>query len=190
MELPTALGIDTGTAKTGVALVRADDTILFTTVLLPKNAWPSQDRIVWLYDKLAGLVQQHQPTLIAIEIYTPPSIKVRALSPRAWAEQNWLIGACMPLIRIVPQTSLLELLEAKDWQHQLTGIHKSAPIGGKMVLRRTVELRTGYRFTTPCTEDEGGHDSDAAGIALVALDRWKQTQLINQAVHAARLPRR
>jgi len=162
-NVPCALGIDSGYANTGVAIVTTEDFVLMTDHLVPPRDRDIQGRITWLCEKMHALMQQYEPVVIGLETYTAPSMRTRAMSAQAVAWHNWLIGA---LIRLPGE---VRLLEAKYWQHTLTGIQMAKAIGGKDTIQQYVEMRTGYVFT----KNSGGHKSDAAGIALVALDEWQ-----------------
>lgn len=173
-----ALGVDSGTANTGIGIVTGDDYVLHADVLHPPHGIGIVERIHWFYDHLAALVRQYMPAVIGIEVYTAPSIKVRAITAESVARHHWLIGACMMLdiLAVGPHPEIV-LLEATDWMHQLTGIPANRTIGGKEIIEATVECRTGYIFE----KNSGFHRSDAVGLALVALDNWQMTRYAQEA---------
>jgi Holliday junction resolvasome RuvABC endonuclease subunit len=176
-----AMGLDTGMTHTGVAVVTDQDTVLHAAVLTPPAYREVIDKLRWLYWALREVLNQYEPLVIGIEVYTAPSPRVRATSARQVAEHNWLIGACTALGsgRLCPPGVLL--LEATEWMHQLSGIPARLPIGNgvkatKDVIAQCVTQRTGYIFQ----HNSGGHRSDACGIALVALDNVRMLEHTRQ----------
>lgn len=171
--LPCALGIDSGYANTGIGVVNIDDRLLLTDVHSFPRCDDIQARITHLTDVLTSYVRQYQPVVIGLETYTAPSVRTRAMSSQAVAWHNWLIGACLLLPRLADSQASVRCLEAKYWQHALTGVPMNVAIGGKDAIERVVEMRTGHAFK----KNSGGHKSDACGIALVALDEWQLVQM-------------
>ena len=162
-----AMGLDTGYAHTGVALVTDRDTVLYTAVIQPEKTLEITAKILEITRQIEMLVAWYHPVVIGIEIYTAPNIKVRAMNARHIAYHQFLIGACFHLGATLDPAPGLALLEAVEWMRQLTGLRNNQPIG-KEAIALAVTRRTGYVFT----HNSGGHQSDAAGIALVALDNY------------------
>jgi len=172
-RLSCALGIDSGYTNTGVAVVNTNDFVLMTKVITPPKAASIEAKVGSIIEYLRALIVQYEPVVIGLETYTAPSFRTRAMSAKDVAWHNWLIGACLMLPALAVSPAPVHLLEAKYWQHTLTGIPSNQAIGGKETIERTVEMRTGHVFQ----RNSGGHCSDACGIALVALDAWQEAHL-------------
>ena len=167
-----AMGLDTGTTNTGIAIVTDRDVVLYVDVLSPPAGLEITAKLWWFHRALKSFVLQYEPIVIGIETYCAPTVKVRAMSSKAIAQHNWLIGVCATLAHATSPGPVISLLEATDWQHAITGIPVRLPIGGKGIIQEAVERRTGFTFT----KNSGFHRSDAAGLALVSLDNFTMVE--------------
>lgn len=164
----TAIGIDSGYTNTGIAVVNAADMVMTSYVVTPPKGDNIQSRIDFIVGHITLAMHLHKPVVMGIEVYTAPSVRTRAMSAKDIAWHNWLIGACLMLPNLAYMDCPIFPLEAKLWQHELTGVSMTEAIGGKKNIELAVSKRTGYDFT----KNSGGHKSDAAGIALIAMDHW------------------
>jgi crossover junction endodeoxyribonuclease RuvC len=63
------LGIDPGTATTGYAVVGQEDDLYLVTygVITTSAKWALPERLLAIHQQLSSLIQQHQPTEVAVE---------------------------------------------------------------------------------------------------------------------------
>ena len=65
----TILGIDPGTRATGYGLItlEAQPQLLAHGLIKPKPSLPIEHRLHWIHQELLELIDDHQPTMIAVE---------------------------------------------------------------------------------------------------------------------------
>ena len=64
------LGIDPGTAITGYGLVKGEDddlTLLVYGTITTSSDWPQPERLQRIYRELTALIEDRQPTVVAVE---------------------------------------------------------------------------------------------------------------------------
>ena len=165
------VGLDPGTASTGFAVIEHGgdrSKILKTIVISTPPELDIQHRIYQIFGTVEGYIKVFRPKLIAIEDFT---FQGRTITHDAQGV-NRVIGALYLLLDYAP----ISMLMASDWKHAITGLR--CPKSGfrtpgeskkhlDLAVRRAVSLRTCYVFA-----GEKQHVIDAAGVALVAGDRW------------------
>lgn len=159
------LALDPGSLTTGVAIVSPTQ-LLFHGVWHFKGQLPAR---VLDYDcRLRALLRQWAPVAVVCEDFTFQHREHRT-STATWRDMGMLLG-----ITLCTQNHggpPVVLVNAGTWQRQLVGKGSY----GKDRTRWVVEQRLGiaptaWKSTVSADGKRGGHDSDAAGIALYFLD--------------------
>lgn len=157
--MTTILGIDPGTRHTGIARLEANGgdhphLILETTLHAPSRL-RGYDAVLWQVDQVRAHYLDPLPDLIALEWFSDTG---RTISV-AGQDINYLVAALGELRHQAP----VMRLDYLDWRQGLIG---RAPYS----IAVAICIRLGIKAKGQRWDSE--HSIDAAGIALVALDRW------------------
>lgn len=171
MSAVVILGIDPGTASTGLAVViiepGLDDQLAYRAVIRTKKNLAMWRRFCTIYEAAERLCDEHRPNAIAIEDFI---YQGKNIAPDAW-ECRGLVGALQILGRQWP----IEMRRAFVWKHRISGLpvprKVQLPGANKIALDRAVRwaVRARLRISVPETIHTVDW-ADAAGIALVVGD--------------------
>ena len=170
-ETTVILGLDPGTGKTGWAVLTVrgggSPTLLAHGTLIPRSALIGLDRQLWILSHMQDLITAHPPQMLAYEGFTWRADDNYVVG-RSGLER--LIGGIQALALMPPYPVLVELLPSR-WGLQLVGQRQHT----KEQIAFAVNCRLGTSFKG---DQYDNHATDAAGLALVALDnRQAQTYL-------------
>ncbi len=161
-ERCTILGIDPGYAHCGWGIV-TNGRYVASGVLHTHKQADAIRRHHWIVGQLAALVGEYQPDYIAYEELT---WRVHGrMDVRRRAPLERLIGGIWLLL---PDAGQYIPMNPQEWGQQLLGVSQH----GKEDIAYAVNGRLGTTFRGK----NGGHDSDAVGLALVGWDTCRMLQ--------------
>lgn len=167
------LGLDPGTRATGWAVLTAtaggSPRLLAHGTIIPRSALVGLDRQLWILSHLQDLITEHQPQVLAYEGFTWRADDNYVVG-RSGLER--LIGGIQALTLMPPYPVVVELLPSR-WGMQLVGQRQHT----KMQVAFAVNCRLGTSFKG---DQYDNHSTDAAGLALVALDNRQAQTFCNR----------
>lgn len=157
-----AMGVDPGTARTGFGLVRAAGGRLQAVdhgLIDTAPGRPGSERLAIIYRRLAGLVEQHRPRVVAVE-----EVFFGRNAPSAMA-----VGQARGVVLLAAALGGCAVAEYTPFQvkQAVTGYGKA----GKGQVRFMVESLLGLR-STHLPDDV----SDALATAICCLHRWREEE--------------
>lgn len=163
------LGIDPGTKSTGLCLLSYEgdtSTIIKTQTITTPPDFDIIRRVCCIFDAVEDVVMENAPDLIGVEDF---SYQGRNITLDAQGV-NRVIGA---LYLLSERRCPIVMLGAADWKFALS---RNVPLsaGKKSIdfaVWLSIELRTLHSFGKTAKQ----HEIDAAGVALVAGDRFYLT---------------
>ena len=167
---PTSiLGIDPGVSRTGWAVLTSTEHLQAHGTFIPQPWLRGIDRQLWVLSKLQDLIAEWQPDVLAYEEFSWCSSDDAAERyVRGRPDIERLIGGIQGLALQPPYPVLVGLLPQR-WGYQL--------VGQRSYTKADIALAVNARLGTTFNGDFfSNHASDAAGIALVALDMLKAQQ--------------
>lgn len=169
------LGIDPGSTHTGYALLAASPT---GETLVASGTWrrPSREACLVRHEAncqaLAALMADYRPALVAYEEFTYRG-GAKRVDPGQTQWIDRLIGVIL-MCTAWPWHPAVVGLDAREWGHALTGSRQH----DKAAVAWAVNCRLGTTFAGDARDN---HQSDACGLALVAVDRARFAQRCGQA---------
>ena len=163
--------VDPGVMHCGYAVLRADETLVASGTWIPKSTLSGLDRHLWLLSRLQDLLATHQPGVLAFEDYIWRLTEGEGHPLRGRSHMERLIGGLETLALYPPFPVLMPLLP-QVWGKQLCGDKRHT----KSDIAQAVNIRL---HTTFKGDHYDNHESDATGIALVALDILRYQSYVN-----------
>ncbi len=156
------IGVDPGSHYIGVAVVRNDFKLAYSGVITATGA-NSKRRVLSFYRHAIKLTRTYHPTYLAIE-------RSLRLDTHEVEVMQWLIGALFTIETLKIHNGVSPAIRLYDSIDVMEGVITGRRSNKKGV-RHSVQKILGCRFDTPIEKNgyAGGHDSDAAAVAIYHL---------------------
>lgn len=162
------VGVDPGSHFVGLAVVTDKMRLAFSNVVTADGLDPKQ-RVLAIYRCVRRLVHEYHPAYVVVE-QTKSAVHNERVE-----FMNWVVGALF----LLEDMRVHGAVSPRIYQYDPIEVARSFLADdriGKLHIRKAVEQILGCKFDTPILKRgrTGGHDSDAAAVALYHLIKEQQ----------------